>query len=69
MKYLKKRQSMLTNPAIRRFYLILGTKEQIFFDERAAYLEYAELLPRARAEHRAYIEILKLRRAKYSASA
>lgn len=56
---------MLQDPAIRRFYLIISTEEQELFDERVAMLEYDELLPRSRAEHRAYIEILKLRRAKY----
>jgi len=44
---------------------MISREEQELFDERAAQLEYDELLPRSKAEHRAYVEILKLRRAKY----
>jgi len=44
---------------------MLETEHQELFDERAGFLEYEELIPRPRAEHKAYIEILKLRRAKY----
>lgn len=65
MQSLKQHRPMLTDPAIRRFYLMLSLDEQVQFDERAGFLEYGELLPRAKAEHKAYMEILKLRRAKH----
>jgi len=55
----------LSDKAIRNFYLLADLQEQELFDERAGILEYDERLPRAQAEHKAFIEILKLRRAKH----
>jgi hypothetical protein len=55
----------LSDPAVRNLYLGLDVEDQSKFDERAAFLEYEELLPRKVAEYKAFVEILKLRRAKY----
>lgn len=55
----------LASRAVRNFYLDLPSDGQIYFDERVAFLEYEENLPRAEAEYKTFTEMLKLRRAKY----
>jgi hypothetical protein len=56
----------LADRAIRNFYFTIPNEEQELFDERAGILEYEAGFTRGQAEHRAFIELLKIRRAKYN---
>jgi hypothetical protein len=47
---------------------VASYEEQEMFDERAAILEYDAGLTRAKAEYKAFIELLNIRRAKREAA-
>lgn len=52
---------------MRTLYLTASDEEQEYFDERAGIIEYDADLTRNQAEYKAFLEILKLRRAKREA--
>lgn len=52
--------------ATKRFYDSLSLSEQERYDERVGIMQYDGLLSYKEADYKAFIEILKLRRAKYN---